>query len=244
MAVQLLYFRTAANRYFVPLAVKIPGSSLAPQTELDFIGSVKDAKGRTVSALRDTLKLKAELGGRSLLYDAGFSLGPGEYRIKVLARENSKGTMGTFETRLVIPNLDSGPTAPVSSLVLSTQRVPFVAPKKERKLQEIHPLVADGQKLLPSVTNAFRRSQTLRAFAEVYSPSTTSLAIYRGNRKVFESAPKQTQKAVEFALPLAKLLPGEYTAQLNVIAPTTQKFAFVRERFIILPPVVKPTPTP
>ncbi len=242
MAVQLLYFRTAANRYFVPLAVKIPGSSLAPQTELDFIGSVKDLKGRTVSALRDTLKLKAELGGRSLLYDAGFSLGPGEYRVKVLARENSKGSMGTFETRLVIPNLDSGPAAPVSSLVLATQRTPFVAPKKERKLQDLHPLVADGQKLLPSVTNAFRRSQTLRAFAEVYSPSTTSLAIYRGNRKVFESAPKQSQKAVEFALPLARLLPGEYTAQLNVIAPTTQKFAFARERFIILPPVVKPTP--
>jgi len=242
MAVQLLYFRTAANRYFVPLAIKIPGSSLAPQTELDFIGSVKDAKGRTVSALRDTLKLKAELGGRSLLYDAGFSLAPGEYRVKVLARENSKGTMGTFETRLVIPNLDSGPAAPVSSLVLATQRTPFVAPKKERKLQDLHPLVADGQKLLPSVTNAFRRSQTLRAFAEVYSPSTTSLAIYRGNRKIFESAPKQSQKAVEFALPLAKLLPGEYTAQLNVIAPTTQKFAFARERFIILPPVIKPTP--
>ncbi len=242
MAVQLLYFRTAANRYFVPLAIKIPGSSLAPQTELDFIGSVKDVKGRTVSALRDTLKLKAELGGRSLLYDAGFSLAPGEYRVKVLARENTKGTMGTFETRLVIPNLDSGPAAPVSSLVLATQRAPFVAPKKERKLQDLHPLVADGQKLLPSVTNAFRRSQTLRAFAEVYSPSTTSLAIYRGNRKVFESAPKQSQKAVEFVLPLAKLLPGEYTAQLNVIAPTTQKFAFARERFIILPPVVKPTP--
>ncbi|MCX6608572.1 MAG: VWA domain-containing protein [Acidobacteria bacterium] len=242
MAVQLLYFRTAANRYFVPLAIKIPGSSLAPQTELDFIGSVKDLKGRTVSALRDTLKLKSELGGRSLLYDAGFSLAPGEYRVKVLARENTKGTMGTFETRLVIPNLDSGPAAPVSSLVLATQRAPFVAPKKERKLQDLHPLVADGQKLLPSVTNAFRRSQTLRAFAEVYSPSTTSLAIYRGNRKVFESAPKQSQKAVEFVLPLAKLLPGEYTAQLNVIAPTTQKFAFARERFIILPPVLKPTP--
>ena len=242
MAVQLLYFRTAANRYFVPLAIKIPGSSLAPQTELDFIGSVKDAKGRTVSALRDTLKLKDELGGRSLLYDAGFSLAPGEYRVKVLARENLKGTMGTFETRLVIPNLDSGPAAPVSSLVLATQRTPFVAPKKERKLQDLHPLVADGQKLLPSVTNAFRRSQTLRAFAEVYSPSAVSLAIYRGNRKVFESTPKQSQKAVEFVLPLAKLLPGEYTAQLNVIAPTTQKFAFARERFIILPPVTKPTP--
>lgn len=242
MAVQLLYFRTAANRYFVPLAIKIPGSSLASQTELDFIGSVKDSKGRTVSALRDTLKLKAELGGRSLLYDAGFSLAPGEYRVKVLARENTKGTMGTFEARLLVPNLDSGPAAPVSSLVLATQRAPFVAPKKERKLQELHPLVADGQKLLPSVTNAFRRSQTLRAFAEVYTPSTTSLAIYRGNRKIFESAPKQSQKTVEFVLPLAKLLPGEYTAQLNVIAPTTQKFAFARERFIILPPVAKPTP--
>lgn len=234
MAVQLLYFRTTAKAYFVPLSIKIPGSSLPPQTGLDFIGSVKDLKGRTVSTLRDTLKLKAELGGRSLLYDAGFSLPPGEYRVKILARENTNGMMGTFETKLVVPNLDSSPAAPVSSLVLASQREPFTAPKKERKLQDLHPLVANGQKLLPAVTNVFRRGQTLRVFAEVYAPSNATLAVYSGARKVYESPAKQTQKALEFEFPLNRLAPGEYTAQVNIIAPAIQRFAFARERFVVL----------
>ena len=234
LAVQLLYFRTTPKAYFVSLAIKIPGSNLPPNTGLDFIGSVKDGQGRTVSTLRDTLKLKAELGGRSLLYDAGFSLPPGEYRVKVLARENTRGAMGTFETRLVVPNLEAGPAAPVSSLVLAVQRAPITAPARERKLQQLHPLVADGQKLLPAVTNVFRRGQTLRVFAEVYAPSQATLAVYRGRQRIFESPAKQSQNAMEFAVPLAPLPPGEYTAQLNVINPASQRFAFVRERFVVL----------
>ncbi len=234
LAVQLLYFRTTPKAYFVSLAIKIPGSNLPPNTGLDFIGSVKDGQGRTVSTLRDTLKLKAELGGRSLLYDAGFSLPPGEYRVKVLARENTRGAMGTFETRLVVPNLEAGPAAPVSSLVLAVQRAPITAPARERKLQQFHPLVADGQKLLPAVTNVFRRGQTLRVFAEVYAPSQATLAVYRGRQRIFESPAKQSQNAMEFAVPLAPLPPGEYTAQLNVINPASQRFAFVRERFVVL----------
>jgi VWFA-related protein len=234
LAVQLLYFRTTPKAYFVSLAIKIPGSNLPPNTGLDFIGSVKDGQGRTVSTLRDTLKLKAELGGRSLLYDAGFSLPPGEYRVKVLARENTRGAMGTFETRLVVPNLEAGPAAPVSGLVLAVQRAPITAPARERKLQQFHPLVADGQKLLPAVTNVFRRGQTLRVFAEVYAPSQATLAVYRGRQRIFESPAKQSQNAMEFAVPLAPLPPGEYTAQLNVINPASQRFAFVRERFVVL----------
>jgi VWFA-related protein len=234
LALQLLYFRTTPKAYFVSLAIKIPGSNLPPNTGLDFIGSVKDGQGRTVSTLRDTLKLKAELGGRSLLYDAGFSLPPGEYRVKVLARENTRGAMGTFETRLVVPNLEASPAAPVSSLVLAVQRAPFTAPARERNLQPLHPLVADGQKLLPAVTNVFRRGQTLRVFAEVYAPSHATLAMYRGRQRVFESPAKQSQKALEFAVPLGPLSPGEYTAQLNVINPASQRFAFVRERFVVL----------
>lgn len=234
LAVQLFFFRTTPKAYFVSLAIKIPGSNLPPGSGLDFIGSVKDAQGRTVSTLRDTLKLKAELGGRSLLYDAGFSLPPGEYRVKVLARENTRGAMGTFETRLVVPNLDASPAAPVSSLVLGVQRAPFTVPARERKLQQLHPLVTDGQKLLPAVTNVFRRGQTLRVFAEVYAPSLATLAVYRGRQRVFESPAKQSQKAIEFTVPLGSLPPGEYTAQLNVINSASQRFAFLRDRFVIL----------
>ena len=55
LAMELDYFRLARDRYFVPLAVKIPGSEIelarhggADSTRLDFIGEIKDSKGTTV----------------------------------------------------------------------------------------------------------------------------------------------------------------------------------------------------
>ena len=85
---ELDYFRLARDRYFVPLAVKIPGSEIelarhggAESTRLDFIGEIKDAKGATVANVRDNIqvKLKGESGQQlsktTLEYDTGFTLG-------------------------------------------------------------------------------------------------------------------------------------------------------------------------
>ncbi len=56
LAMELDYFRLARDRYFVPVAVKIPGSDIelarhggADTTRLDFIGEMKDAKGAVVA---------------------------------------------------------------------------------------------------------------------------------------------------------------------------------------------------
>ncbi|MBM3753085.1 MAG: VWA domain-containing protein [Acidobacteria bacterium] len=136
MAVELMYFRIEKGRYAVPLAVKIPGSQVglkSGRTELDFIGAIRDAKGKTVATLRDSIKVRLpegaseQLAKRSMLYDAGFQLAPGQYRIKVLARENQEGKLGTYESKFTIPDLDAGPSAGVSSLVLGTAREPLKA---------------------------------------------------------------------------------------------------------------------
>ena len=118
VAVEVNYFRLARDRYFVPVSVKILGSDIelarkggAESTRLDFIGEVKDAKGLLQGTVRDdiTVKLKGETAGqlatRNLAYDTGFTLQPGVYTLKFLARENATGKMGTFETKFVIPDL-------------------------------------------------------------------------------------------------------------------------------------------
>ncbi len=101
IAMELDYFRLARDRYFVPMVVKIPGSEIelarhggAESTRLDFIGEIKDAKGATVGNVRDNIqvKLKGEsaqqLAKTTLEYDTGFTLAPGAYTAKFLAREN------------------------------------------------------------------------------------------------------------------------------------------------------------
>jgi hypothetical protein len=47
----------------------------------------------------------SQFSKRTLAYDTGFTLAPGTYTLKFLARENETGKMGTFETKFTIPDL-------------------------------------------------------------------------------------------------------------------------------------------
>ena len=57
-------------------------------------------------------------------YDAGFTLLPGRYSMKFLARDDETGRIGTYQTEFTIPNLNKETVrVPISSVVLSSQRV-------------------------------------------------------------------------------------------------------------------------
>ena len=269
LALELDYFRLARERYFVPLAVKIPGSEIelarhggAERTRLDFIGQVRDSKGTVVANVRDNIevRLKGEtsqqLAKTTLEYDTGFTLPPGSYAVKFLARENETGKMGTYETKIVVPDLTTEQKyLPISSVVLSNQRQPLDAAvanaEKDKKVLAAHPLIQNGTKLVPSVTRVFRTDQTLYVYLEAYEPTaeatqpvTASVSFYRGKLKAFESDPllisdglnpKTKAVPLRFSLPLAKLKPGKYTCQVSVLDPTAQKFAFWRAPVVVLP---------
>jgi len=268
LGVEVNYFRQAKDRYFVPVSVKIPGTDIelarkggAESTRLDFIGEVRDARGMIQGTVRDeiTVKLKGEDAGqlakRNLSYDAGFTLQPGMYTLKFLARENSTGKMGTFESKFVVPDLTSDQRyLPISSVVLSYQRDDISAAigsaNKDKKLIAASPLVQDNKKLVPSVTRVFRKDQDMLVFLEAYQPQAektqlmvATVSFYRGKVKAFETAPLQISdglnksKAVPVSLsvPLGKLQPGRYTCQVNVLNPSAQKFAVWRSPMVLLP---------
>jgi VWFA-related protein len=269
LALEINYFRMARDRYFVPVSVKIPGSDIelakkggAESTRLDFIGQVKDAKGVLHGTVRDeiTVKLKGESAGqlsqRNLEYDTGFTLQPGTYTLKFLARENETGKMGTFETRFVVPDLTAEQKyQPTSSVVLSYQRekldTALATAERNKKLIAANPLVQDGRKLIPSVTRVFRTDQEMYVYLEAYQPAaqTTELMVatvgfYRGKVKAFETAPLQITEGlnpkskavpVSFSVPLAKLQPGRYTCQVSVLNPSARKFAVWRSPMVLLP---------
>lgn len=269
LALEVNYFRQARDRYFVPISVKIPGSDLdlarkggAESARLDFIGEVKDAKGAIQANVRDeiTVTLKGENAGqlsrRNLEYDTGFTLQPGSYTLKFLARENETGKIGTFETRFVIPDLTREQKhLPISSVVLSYQRedlrAALATAERDKKLLAANPLVRDSQKLVPSVTRVFRKGQDMYVYLEAYQPAATdtefmlaTVTFYRGKSKAFETEPLQIvqglnpkSKAVPVSLsvPLAKLPPGRYTCQVSVLHPSAQKFAVWRSPIVLLP---------
>src|SRR5262249_10159393 len=144
-------------------------------TELDFIGEIRDARGRQASLVRDTIPVKVasttagEVVHRQIQYDTGFTLGPGKYSLKFVARENGVGKAGTFEESFTVPDLGSGSALRLSSVVLSNQVQPIkdqlAGAKNSKKLVAEDPLVDEsGGKIMPNVTRVFRPGQRLLVY--------------------------------------------------------------------------------
>jgi VWFA-related protein len=267
IAMEINYFQLNRAEYFVPIVVKIPGRELAlakkggaEHTLIDFVGEVKDVYGgNTVSNVRDNVNIKladttaAELAHRPIEYDSGFTLLPGKYMIKFLARDDETGRIGTFQTNFVIPNLNKETSSvPISSVVLSGQRVDMkdalydaMKGKDQAKAIAANPLVVDGRKLIPSVTRVFSRGRELYVYLQGYEQTATAtkplvayVSLYRDHAKVFESnaiavTPMANGKLapvpMTFTVALSKLPQGTYDCQVTVLDPTDAKATFWQE---------------
>jgi hypothetical protein len=269
IAMEVNYFQLNRAQYFIPVAVKIPGSELAlarrggaQRTVIDFIGEVKDEYGYTMQNVRDKLDIKlsdetaAQLATRPIQYQTGFTLLPGKYVIKLLARDAETGRMGTYQASFTVPNLvREEKRVPISSVVLGAQRVPLTESlytvQQKLETETVNPLVYDGQKLIPSVTRVFSTSRDLHVFLQVYErgaattqPLIAFVALYRGQVKAFETPalavtegldPKTKAVPLRFSLSLGALPPGQYDCQVTVLDPTSQKAAFWQAPIVLVP---------
>jgi hypothetical protein len=273
IALELGYFQLNNAEYFVPVTVKIPGSELAlarkggaEHTLIDFIGEVKDDYGTTVQNVRDKVDAKltgqtaAELAKVPLGYSTGFTLLPGKYKMKFLARDAETGRIGTYETQFLIPNLNKeDKRVPISSVVLSSQRKDmrealFNATKdKEKSAAQTasDPLIQDGMKLIPSVTRVFSATKDMYVYLQAYEknldtwrPLVAFVTFYKGQTKAFETAPLAVTEGLnnrlktvplQFSFALAKLPPGEYNCQVTVLDPEGQKAAFWSSPVMLIP---------
>jgi VWFA-related protein len=261
IAMEVNFFQLNRAEYFVPVAVKIPGSELAlakrrgaDHTVIDFIGEIKEGN-YTVANVRDKVDIKlsgetaAELAKRPIAYDTGFTLLPGKYTLKFLARDAETGRIGTYLRTFVIPNLNKEEQRiPMSSVVLSSQTVMIdealynAGKDKNKAAQAFSPLVQNNEKLIPSVTRVFNRNkdmyiylQTYQQGAEPVQPMLAYVTFYRGQTKAFETPPLMAADVqnprlntvpLRFRFPLEPLAPGEYNCQVTVLNPNGQKAAF------------------
>jgi VWFA-related protein len=270
IAMEIDYFQLNRAEYFVPIVVKIPGRELAlakrggsEHTLIDFIGEIKDDYGATVTNLRDKVNIKlsdqtaSELSKRPIEYDAGFTLLPGKYTIKFLARDDETGRIGTYQTSFVIPDLNKeSKQIPISSVVLGSQRIDlkaalYNAVKSKGKEEIANPLVQNGHKLIPSVTRVFSKKQTLYVYLQAYEqeasmtqPLIAFVSFYHGQTKVFETQPVEVADGLNnqlrtmplsFSVALGQLPPGKYDCQVTVLNPTGQKGTFWSAPVILVP---------
>jgi hypothetical protein len=252
----------------VPISAKLAPSALqwaqkrgSRETAFDFAAEVRDAKSnRVVGALRDTITVKIDaehfqnLQQRSLVYQGGIILAPGEYKLKFLVRENESGRIGTFEQNisLAAPQPDR---LQVSSLLLSSQieavqktaQIKTQALGKDAKLKS-SPLDVGGERIIPSVTRVFTGEQTLYVFFQAYAPQKADanslragLVFFRNGQRLSDTpmvAPTEydeTSRTASFrlSLPLSALASGRYTVQAVVVDAGTSYAAFARNYFAL-----------
>jgi hypothetical protein len=268
IAMEVNYFQLNRAEYYVPVVMKIPGSELAlarrggaERTVIDFIGEIKDDYGTTIQNIRDKVDIK--LSGETaetwakvpIQYDTGYTLLPGSYTIKVLARDSETGRIGTYLNKFIVPNLNKEEKRiPISSVVLSSQRMDlrdalYTAGKDKDQIS--NPLVQDGQKLIPSVTRVFSRSREMFVYLQAYQPTAETMqplvafvTFYRGKTKAFETPPLPVTEGLnnrlktvplKLSVSLGKLPPGKYTCQVTVLDPKSQKAAFWQAPVMLLP---------
>jgi VWFA-related protein len=247
------FFRLAPDKYYVPIALAVPGSAVPvpagrDRVTLDVLGMVFDEMGRPIGRIRQTLTVpvgpEKTLGTRQVLYQSGMTLPPGRFGMKVVVRENESGLTGSFEAAVRVPELAQAPLK-VSSVILSTQLQPVPRGRTD------NPLVRQGVQLLPNLTHVVARDQKLYFYYEVYEPATadggtpalrTSLAFYRGKVKVLETpavsrtvvdAPDRKAALFQFEVDGSQFAPGLYTCQINIVDERAGTFAFPRMDLLV-----------
>jgi hypothetical protein len=256
IAAEINYFQLDKAEYYVPVFVKIPGRELAlakrggaDHTHLDLVGEIKDDYGgTTVENIRDHVDTKlsdataAEWAKRPIVFSSGYTLLPGKYTIKVLARDDETGRIGTFQTSFVIPNLSKETKrVPISSVVLSGQRQPYASAiynvanaKEQAKQTAADPLVQSGQQLVPSVTRVFSKGRSLYVFLQAYEAATAAptagqtpappsvkplmafVSFYQGQTKVYETQPEEVSPSPNKSMQIAPL---NFTVDLSQLPP-------------------------
>lgn len=272
LSMEIDYFQINRAEYFVPVTIKIPGGDLLTGSHkngqdlgLDIIGEVKNGlTGRTIVNVRDKVSItlhKLSIGTAfvpSLEYDTGFTLLPGQYKVKLLARENSSGKIGTAEAMFRVPNLNrAGNTVPISSVVMSTQmaRLSSAVYDTSHSANQtweyaLSPLVQNGQKMVPSITRTFGHGRSMHLFFQAYSRTqdhdsvAAYVMLYHNGTREFETEPiiapsragnGLTVASFNFVVDLEALLPGNYDCEVVVLDPNLNRTTFWQTPIQLLP---------
>ena len=264
MAAAVNYFQINRAEYFVPISVRMPGSELTKATssgathvDIDMIGEIKDEHGVTYRNVRDLVRVPVTkdvpTANRLIQYETGTTMLPGSYVIKLLARNNSTGAMGTLQASFTVPNLEREMThVRISSVVLTNQRVAaadaLFTVKQKVAAEVANPLVDHGQKLIPAVGGVVRADRPLYVYLEAYErdaaavrPLVAYVTFYSKDAKAFETAPagvdtwdaKTRTMPIRFTIPAGSIAAGSYDVQVTVLDPGDTRTAFWRTSVIV-----------
>ena len=190
-----------------------------------------------------------------LHYGSQMPLAPGEYDWKVVVRDDQSGALGSYQTRLRIPQRSAGITG--SSLLL-TSRIDDVGLAKAERRSGKAPedvLRVDGNRFFATAVKAFRRGMSIFLLYDVYNltpdtydePPGPKLALYHGRERVRQLPVKGFQTVSQpeahrvrhlAALTTSDLPAGEYIVAA-MLPPSGDEAAVIYQEFRIVDDAVR-----
>ena len=168
------WFRLAADKYYVPVALAVPGPRCRSRTTRTrsrstcsaWCATSRDARSAAFARRCSCRPARARRWPASRCsIRSGVTLPPGRFSVKVVVRENATGLMGTFETA------DRRAGAEEGAAEGELGRAQHADCSRRRDGKTDNPLVRDGVQLVPNLTHVVGRDQKLYFYYEVYDPA-------------------------------------------------------------------------
>jgi VWFA-related protein len=224
VALSLTYLNTPANGLVLTSSMQITGNGFDPaegQRASNFLiaGVILNDRGRVATSFKTSLKESADSENPAIIYNHRATLPPGIYQVRVAARDDQTGRVGSALNWIVIPDL--------ADRRLNLSSVMLIAPDME-SLQ-----AADGtEQVQLSVDHRFPRGSHLDWCVFIYNAQQESssnrdldvlVQVVRDDRVVQESRPTVSDVGSDPAriflgdrMALESLSPGRYDFLISV----------------------------
>jgi GWxTD domain-containing protein len=235
------YLKVTNDTVLVPVTVQVPNGQLSfaakegiHSATLNIFGRITTLTGRVVQTFEDSVSrdFPDSLFQQSLklqsIYQKAVPLRPGLYRLDLVIKDVQSGNVGVVNARLAVPRYDDEKLE-ASSLILADQ-IEHVPAKQIGAGQ----FVLGSSKVRPRLGGDFTTADKLGVYMQVYnlksddkthkSDATFQFTVKKGDQpvtgmqfKITSEELKQTgdQVTIERLLPLATLVPGKYTLEVN-----------------------------
>jgi hypothetical protein len=241
--VRVDYFPVTDNSVLTNVTIQMENKDLQFQAKdgmqkavVNLYGRITSMSRRVINVFEDTVtvdsptELLQVMSKRSSIYQKSIPLPPGMYRLNVVVKDVVAGNMGNPEMALTVPRPDP------DKLTGSTLILADLIEKVPTRSIGTGQFVIGASKVRPRVGEAFRRDEKMGIYFKAYNfeadektnkPSGTidyEIVKNGSNEKVLEFSEELTtipgasaqQVTVEKLLPLASLLPGQYTLKLKI----------------------------
>ncbi|HET7108862.1 MAG TPA: GWxTD domain-containing protein [Candidatus Acidoferrum sp.] len=233
------FLKVTNDTVLVPVTVQVPNNQLQFKNkdgvytaQLNIFGRVSTLTNRIVQTFEDSVtrdypeSLYKQSMKLSSVYQKSLPLRPGLYRLDLVIKDVDSGNVGAINTRLAVPRYEDEKLE-ASTLILADQ-IEHVPAKQIGTGQ----FVLGSSKVRPRLEADFTTADKLGIYMQIYnlkgdekthkSNANFVYTVKKGDQQVMQfketsADMKQTgdQVTIERLLPLATLVPGKYTLEVN-----------------------------